>query len=135
MSYKIEDIEGIGPAYAKKLAAAKIATTDDLLKKCCTPAGRKAVAEATGMSEEVILKWSNMADLMRISGIGSQFSELLKGSGVDTIKELRTRNAANLAIEMKEVNDVKKLSKTSPSEKTITKWVEAAKKMQPKLTY
>ena len=90
MSYKIEDIEGIGPAYAKKLAAASITTTDHLLEKCCTPAGRKAVAEATGLSESVILKWSNMADLMRISGVGSQFSELLNGAGVDTIKELRT---------------------------------------------
>ncbi len=135
MSYKIEDIEGIGPAYAKKLAAASITTTDHLLDKCCKPAGRKAVAEATGLSESVILKWSNMADLMRISGVGSQFSELLNGAGVDTIKELRTRNAANLAAKMKEVNDEKKLAKTSPSESVVAKWVEAAKTMDPKLSY
>jgi len=135
MSYKIEDIEGIGPAYAQKLSAAGIATTDDLPEKCCSPAGREAVAAKTGLSDSVILKWSNMADLMRISGIGSQFSELLKGSGVDTIKELRTRNAANLAVKMKEVNTEKKLAKTAPTEATITKWIEAAKTMEPKLTY
>ena len=135
MSYKIDDVEGIGPAYAKKLAAASITNTDHLLDKCCTPAGRKAVAEATGLSESVILKWTNMADLMRISGVGSQFSELLNGAGVDTIKELRNRNAANLAEKMKEVNDVKKLAKVAPSAATVTKWVEAAKTMKPKLTY
>ena len=135
MSYKIEDIEGIGPAYAKKLAVAKITNTDHLLEKCCNPAGRKAVAAASGVNEGVILKWTNMADLMRISGVGSQFSELLNGAGVDTIKELRTRNAANLAAKMKEVNDEKKLAKTSPSETVVAKWVEAAKKMTPKLTY
>lgn len=135
MSYKIEDVEGIGPAYATKLAAASITTTDHLLDKCCDPAGRKAVAEATGLSESVILKWSNMADLMRISGVGSQFSELLNGAGVDTIKELRNRNAANLADKMKEVNDEKNLAKVAPTEATVTKWVEAAKTMDPKLTY
>lgn len=135
MSYKIEDIEGIGPSYAKKLSAASITTTDHLLDKCSNPAGRKAVAEATGMSESVILKWTNMADLMRISGVGSQFSELLNGAGVDTIKELRTRNAANLATKMKEVNDAKKLCKVAPSEAVVTKWVEAAKSLKPVLTY
>ncbi|MGK2851847.1 MAG: helix-hairpin-helix domain-containing protein [Candidatus Limnocylindrales bacterium] len=30
---KIEDVEGIGPAYAAKLAAAGVTTTDDLLEQ------------------------------------------------------------------------------------------------------
>ncbi len=135
MTYKINKIEGIGPAYAEKLATADITTTDELLAKCCAPAGRKSVAQVTGMSEAVILKWTNMADLMRINGIGPQFSELLKGSGVDTIKELRTRNAANLAAKMAEVNEEKNLARVSPPEATIDQWVQAAKSLAPKLTY
>ncbi len=135
MSYKISDIEGVGPAYAKKLAAAGIKTTGGLLEQCKTPGGRKKVAQASGMSEAVVLKWSNMADLMRVNGIGSQFSELLNGAGVDTIKELRTRNAVNLAAKMKQVNDKKNLTKAVPSEKTITKWIATAKKTKPVLTY
>ncbi len=135
MGYKIDDIEGIGPAYAEKLSSANVKTTDDLLDKCATPAGRKAVAEASGVSEGKILDWTNMADLMRISGVGSQFSELLKGAGVDTIKELRTRNAENLAAKMLEVNEAKKLAKTSPPTATVTKWIDAAKGMDPKITY
>ena len=135
MTYKIDKIEGIGSAYAEKLAAANIGNTDDLLEKCCNPAGRKSVAATTGMSESVILKWTNMADLMRINGIGPQFSELLKGSGVDTIKELRTRNAANLATKMAEVNEEKNLARVAPPEATIEQWVQAAKNMEPKLTY
>ncbi len=135
MSYKIKEIEGIGPAYAEKLAAAKIKTTDDLLNLCCTPAGRQSVAETTGMNAAVILRWTNMADLMRINGIGPQFSELLKGSGVDTIKELRNRNAANLAVKMAAVNSEKNLTRVSPPETTINNWIEAAKNMEPKLTY
>ena len=135
MSYKIDEIEGIGPAYAEKLGAAGIDTTDVLLEKCSTPAGRKAVAETTGMGESTILKWTNMADLMRISGIGPQYSELLKGTGVDTIKELRNRNADNLAEAMKVLNDEKKLARTSPPAATVSKWVAAAKEMDPKITY
>jgi len=135
MAYKIDEIEGIGPAYAEKLSAAGIATTDDLLDKCCTPAGRSDVAEKTGMGESTILKWTNMADLMRISGIGPQFSELLKGAGVDTVKELRNRNADNLAETMEKVNDEKKLARTSPPAATVSKWVDAAKAMDPKITY
>jgi predicted flap endonuclease-1-like 5' DNA nuclease len=135
MAYNITDIEGIGPAYAEKLAGAGIATTDDLLDKCSTPAGRTAVAATTGMGESTILKWTNMADLMRISGVGPQYSELLKGAGVDTVKELRNRNAANLAETMETVNNEKKLARTSPPAGTVEKWVTAAKDMDPRITY
>ncbi|MEZ4387751.1 MAG: DUF4332 domain-containing protein [Candidatus Krumholzibacteriia bacterium] len=135
MSYKITEIEGIGPAYAEKLAAAEIATTDDLLTRCATPAGRKAVAETTGMSTAVLLKWANRADLMRISGVGPQFSELLESAGVDTVKELRTRNAENLAARMLEVNTEKKLARTAPPAATINGWIDQAKTMEPRISH
>ena len=135
MGYKIEEIEGIGPANAKKLAAADISTTDGLLKLCCDAKGRKATAEKTGVSEGQLLKWANMADLMRISGVGSEYSELLEAAGVDTVKELRNRNAANLAAKMAEVNATKKLTRTVPSEKVVSKWVEQAGALDPLITH
>ena len=135
MSYKIEEIEGIGPAFADKLSAAAIKTTNDPLKLCCDAKGRKSTSEKTGVSEHQLLKWANMADLMRIKGIGSEFSELLEAAGVDTVKELRNRNAENLAAKMKEVNDVKKLTRTVPSEKTVTTWVSQAKSLDPLITH
>lgn len=135
MAYGIEEIEGIGPAYAEKLSAAEIKTTDDLLKLCGSKAGRSATAEKTGCSEGQLLKWSNLADLMRVSGIGPQYSELLEAAGVDTIKELRTRNAENLAAKMEEVNKEKNLANASPSAKTIQGWVDAAKDMEPAISH
>jgi predicted flap endonuclease-1-like 5' DNA nuclease len=135
MSYKIQEIEGIGPAYADKLAAADIDTTDELLKLCCDAKGRKTTSEKTGVSESQLLKWANMADLMRISGIGSEFSELLEAAGVDTVKELRNRNAGNLAAKMAEVNEEKKLTRTVPSEKTVAGWVDQAKSLDPLITH
>ena len=135
MAYKIQEIEGIGPAYEEKLAVVSITTTDDLLKLCCDAKGRKEVAERTGISESQLLKWANMADLMRISGIGSEYSELLEAAGVDTVKELRNRRPDNLAIKMKEINEQKKLTRAVPSEKTISTWVEQAKKLDPKISH
>ena len=135
MAYKIDEIEGIGPAYAAKLNEAGIKTTDDFLKMCCDAKGRDAAAAKTGISESLILSWANMADLMRVNGVGRQYAEILHAAGVDTIKELRTRNAENLAAKMKEVNDAKKLAKACPSEKVVQGWVDKAKTMEPLITH
>lgn len=131
----LEQIEGIGPAYKKKLNAAGIMTRAQLLDACATPADRKNTATKSGVSAKNLLKWANMADLMRISGIDGQFAELLEASGVDTVKELRMRRADNLAVKMADVNAAKKLTPSVPSEAQIAKWVEAAKALQAKLTY
>ena len=135
MGYKIDEIEGIGPAYKEKLSAAGIGTTDDLLDQCASPKGRKDVAEKTGVSEKHLLGWTNMADLMRVNGVGRQFAELLEASGVDTLKELRTRNAENLAAKMAEVQDEKGLTKVAPTAGVIQNWIDAAKDMEPKITH
>ncbi|MCU0615523.1 MAG: DUF4332 domain-containing protein [Gemmatimonadaceae bacterium] len=135
MAYKITEIEGIGPAFAEKLATAGISTTEHLLEQCADAKGRTAVAEKTGVDVSRLLKWANMADLMRISGIGGEYSELLEAAGVDTVKELRTRRPDNLAAKMAEVNETKKLVRQVPTEAAVTKWVELAKAMDPKITH
>lgn len=135
MGYKIQEIEGIGPTYGQRLFDAGLKTTDALLKACGDPKGRKDTAAKTGFSEGQLLKWANMADLMRVSGIGQEFSELLEAAGVDTVKELRNRRADNLTEKMAEVNAVKKLTRAVPSVKTVTKWVEQAKTMDPAISY
>jgi predicted flap endonuclease-1-like 5' DNA nuclease len=135
MSDKIIDIEGIGPVFAEKLAAAKIATTDDLLQLCSTPNDRKGTSVQTGISVALLLKWANMADLMRIRGVGGQYAALLHAAGVDSIKELRTRNAENLAATMQEVNTVKKLTHGVVSTAMVSAWIDEAKGMEPRLSY
>ena len=135
MSRKIQDVEGIGPKYADLLGQQGIKTTDSLLKTACDQNGRKALAEKTSINESTILKWVNMCDLFRISGVAGQYAELLEGSGVDTVKELRNRNAENLADKMKEVNAEKRLCKASPSAKTVVKWIDQAKELAPMITH
>jgi len=135
MSYKIEQIEGVGPAYAEKLATAGILTTDHLLARCGTPAGRQSVETMTGLSGNQILTWTNQADLMRVSGIGSEFGQLLESSGVDTVKELALRNPENLVHAMERINEEKKLTRVVPALKTVEKWVDSAKELEPMLTH
>lgn len=135
MAYSIIEIEGIGPTYAEKLQAVGIKTTDAYLERAKDPKGRKALAEETGIDDKRILKWANMADLMRIKGVGEEYSELLEAAGVDTVKELKHRKPENLAAKMAEVNEEKKLVRQVPSESQVIKWVEQAKELAPMMTY
>lgn len=135
MNYKIIDIEGIGAVYAEKLTAAGINTTKELLEKCAKPAGRKALEEATGISGKLILTWTNHADLMRIDGVGPQFSELLEAAGVDTVKELRNRVPANLQPKLEEVNAQKNLVNRVPALKEVEKMVAQAKELPAVMEY
>jgi predicted flap endonuclease-1-like 5' DNA nuclease len=133
--YKIEDVEGIGPAYGEKLRAAGVMNTDQLLTAGKTKKGRGELAQKTGIGEGLILKWVNMVDLYRVKGIGSEFSELLEASGVDTVKELKHRIAANLVKKMTEVNEQKKLTRRVPTEAMVAGWIEEAKKLPAAVEY
>ena len=135
MGYKIEQIEGIGAAYAEKLNAAGIKTTEDLLEKCASRKGRLAIAEETGISAKLILKWTNHADLFRINGIAGQFAELLEAAGVDTVKEFRHRVPANLQPKLEAVNAEKNLCNRVPSLPELEKMIAQAKELEPVITY
>jgi len=135
MSYSIDEIQGIGPSFKEKLATASVTTTEKLLDMGATKKGRTELATTTGVSETHILDWVNMADMMRINGVGGQFAELLKATGVDTVKELRTRNAENLTKAMTEMNEQKNLAKTTPTITHVTKWIEEAKTMEPMVSH
>lgn len=135
MAHKVIDIEGVGAAYADKLAAAGINNTDELLEKCAAPAGRKALAEETGIEEKRILRWCNHADLFRVKGVGPQFAELLEAAGVDTVKELAHRNAENLAAKMAEVNAKKNLVNRVPVASELQRIIDGAKELPGVLTY
>lgn len=134
-NYKIEDVEGIGPVHGEKLRAAGVTNTDQLLTAGKTKKGRADLAQETGISDAMILKWVNMVDLYRIKGIGSEFSELLEASGVDTVKELKHRIPANLTRKIVEVNEQKKLTRRVPTESVVTDWIEQAKKLPAAVEY
>lgn len=135
MAYKIEEIEGIGPVFGEKLREAGITSVAGLLEKCASKSGRAALAKETEINEKLILKWTNHADLFRINGVGPQFSELLEASGVDTVKELRNRNAENLHAKLNEVNEEKNLVRRVPTLEQVADMIAKAGELEPKMTY
>ena len=135
MSKSIETIEGIGPKSGEAFRAAGIRTVEDLLTRGASKGSRQELAASTGLSETRILRCVNMADLFRINGVASQYAELLESAGVDTVKELKHRNAENLAAKMAEVNEEKKLVRRSPSAIVVQGWVSQAKKLAAKVSH
>jgi len=132
---RLSKIEGIGEAYAKKLTEAGVLSIENLLNKGTTAKGRKEIAQKASISETLILKWVNRADLFRVNGVGEQYADLLEAAGVDTIPELAQRKAENLLQKLVETNQAKKLVKKLPTLSQITGWIEQAKQLPRQITY
>ena len=136
MSYPITDIEGIDGEAAARLKSARIRSTARLLDAAATLKGRKALADKTGLHPKNLLCWANMADRMRIKGVGEDYALLLEAAGVDTVRELKYRNPRNLAKAMTEANSKRKLGvRLLPSEATIERWIDQAKRLQLMISY
>ena len=132
---KIEDLEGVGPVYGAKLREAGVQTTDDLLTQSGPAAGRRALAAGTGISPDLLLRWTNHADLYRITGIGSEYADLLEASGVDSCAELAQRNPANLATTMAEANAARPLVRRLPAAEVVAGWIEQAQALPKVVTH
>lgn len=132
---KLIDIESIGPFYAEKLRKFGVQSSDELLKIAATPKGRKEMSEATGIDVQVILEWANMADLMRVDGIGPQYAKLLNAAGVDVTPELALRDPKSLHEQLVKINNQLQLVATIPSEKVIIEWTKNARKSRRTVEY
>lgn len=134
-NYKIEEIEGIGPVLGTKFREVGIKNTGKLLNASISRKHRELLADALGIDDKRILKFANMADLLRIKGVGPEFAELLEAAGVDTVPELAQRNAKNLTAKMQEINDVKRLTRRVPYQVEVEKWITEAKDLPRILEY
>ena len=135
MTYPISHIDGIGSEEAATLKRVGIRTTEGLLEAAKSPKGRKELAAKTEIDEKRLLKWANAADRMRIKGVGDGYSELIRAAGVDTIRELKFRNAKRLTAAIARANERRRLVEFLPSEKIVQRWIDDAKKLPPKITY
>ena len=131
----VTDIEGVAEGYKAKLVVVGAGTVETLLERGKTPKGRAELAEATGISNKLILKWVNHADLFRIKGVAGEYAELLEAAGVDTVAELARRNAENLHPKLEETNTAKRLVRQVPSQSQVQSWITQAKELPRIMTY
>ena len=136
MTKKLVEIQGIGATHAGKLEAIGVPSQEALLEAGATPKGRKELAEKTGISGKLILKWINRADLARVKGIGEQYADLLELAGVDTVPELAQRKPENLHQKLVELAaERKNLVRRVPSASEVGKWVALAKELPRAVSY
>jgi predicted flap endonuclease-1-like 5' DNA nuclease len=131
----IQAIEGIGPVNAQRLRGAGVSTVASLLEAGATKSGRQQLSAVTGLAEDLLLEWVNRADLMRVRGIGTQYSDLLEAAGVDTVKELRRRRADNLHKALREANEARHLVRRTPTETEVSRWIARAQELAPAVSY
>jgi hypothetical protein len=135
VSYPISTIGGMTVVAASRLKSVGIRTTKGLLESARTAKNRKGLAAKTGITEQQLLEWANIADYMRIPGMGKAKVGLLRAAGVATVRELALRNPTRLVQNMKDVNSKRKLVRVLPSEKSVEQLIEQARKLPRKIIY
>jgi predicted flap endonuclease-1-like 5' DNA nuclease len=135
MPSSISDLDGLGPGFAVQMKKVGIRTTEKLLETAKSLKGRQMLAEKTEIGQVELLRVANLIDRMRIKGVGPDYAELLEAAGVSTVKELRYRNPARLAEAIAKANVVRRLVRVLPSEQTVGRWIDHARKLPVKISY
>lgn len=134
MALRVAEIFGVREDINAKLLAAGLSNSDKLLAAAATPQARQELAAKLGMDAKEVLEMANRADLSRIKGIGSVYSDLLEWAGVDTVAELARRNPENLFNKIVEVAGEHFVQRL-PRAASVTDWVEQAKALPRMLEY
>ncbi len=135
MSISLRKLDGLDPGVIESLRVAGIRTSDKLLEAAKSSKGRKLLSAKTGIDAQRLLRFANLADKMRVKGLGKGYAELLCCVGVDTVRELKYRNPQKLAAAMRRANQTRKLVRLVPTEKAVGRWVANARKLPPMITY
>ncbi len=128
-------IEAVGEVYARKLQDVGITSVEVLLSEGATRRGREEIAEKTGVTGALILRWVNRVDLYRVKGVGEEYADLLEAAGVDSVTELAQRNPENLHQKLAIVNRDKRRVRKTPSLSKVTSWIEHAKQLPRVVEY
>ena len=129
----IEAIQDIGVRHRSRLKAAELWSCRALLEAGATKKGRRIVAETVGVSESRVLEWVHKADLMRVNGISTRYSQLLEAAGVESMRKLRKSRPDQLHQSLVEEDKKrrKRLGNRLPPAKEVAAWIEQARTLSP----
>jgi predicted RecB family nuclease len=135
VSKSLKNLNGLGADAIERLKTAGIRTSGKLLDSAKSLKGRKDLARRTGIEARRLLRFANLADKLRVKGLGEGYAELLSQVGVDTVRELKYRNPEKLAAAMRKKNEKLKLVRLVPTEKAVGRWIEEARKLPQEISY
>lgn len=128
---RIDQVAGIGQREATKLRKAGVRTSNGLIEAASSRKERTQLAMATGIDPRDLQQWVNHSDLLRVKGVGAEYAELLVAAGVDTLRDLRRRNATALLAKIIGLNGDAKVVQRLPTEAMVDAWIEVAKELEP----
>jgi predicted flap endonuclease-1-like 5' DNA nuclease len=127
-NYALEEIPSTVPAKeAQRLKAAGVTTTFALLEKAGDPESRKALAKETKIPQKTLDGWVQLADLMRVKGIGPEVARLLTAAGAKTVASLKSADATKLNDDISKANSSQHLSDNPPALEQLQAWIAQAK--------
>lgn len=132
---RLNVIEGIGPAYEKKLKESGIRSVSALLLACATRKSRAELSYKSDVSEKLLLKWANFADLMRVRGVGTDYAEILEYCGVETINDLTSAKSDILCDKIRQANSTKSFVRKLPTQTQLENWIRQAKNLPRIINY
>ena len=129
----IDAIEDIGAPHRPRRPAADLSSSEALLRAGATRRGRRLIAETVGVAETRVLEWVHKADLMRIKGISTRYSQLLEAVDIDSVRKLKKCRPAQLyrSLLLENSQRRKRLVGRTPSAKQVGQWVKQARRLPP----
>ncbi len=124
---RIGEFDGIPERVLPKLRDVGILTTDDLVTYGADRRGRAELSKITSLGERRIHEWVKRADLLRVPGVSVRYSGLLDSAGVETVRNLRRRDALKLHGALVELNARRRIVTRPPSQAEVSRWIQAAR--------
>jgi Domain of unknown function (DUF4332) len=123
----LSEIGLITPPHTAALRRLGIANPEHLLRATATPGQREQLAATLGVDVRLVEAWAACCDLMRVSGIGPEYAELLQAAGIDHPSALSDEHdPAALRQELARINDSRHLVRRLPTIEMIARWIAAA---------
>jgi predicted flap endonuclease-1-like 5' DNA nuclease len=128
-------IKGVGRRYAALLHdRGHIDSVQELLAEGATPQGRAELHSQTSLSPKLILRWVQLADLMRVEGVGSDDSQLLLDAGITSASELAIQDPKALLKELSRVKEEQGSVRGLPRLEQLADWIRKASELETLVT-
>lgn len=129
----ITAFEGITAQEAARLQDVGVTDSLTLLIRAGTASGRAHLARDAALAKDRLLRWVNLADLVRVMGLNMQDASVLESVGVDSAPELGRRQAANLAKKL--AVEYAARSQQPPPTAVVEAWIARAAVLIPAVSH